>query len=71
MRLRSAGPPDEEDAKWLQFPKRPRKKSVPKAKEENDKYKHFTGDQDESPIYHFPTMFHSTLGLKPPSKKRS
>lgn len=42
MHLRSQSPLQEEEAKLLQFPKRPRENTLPKArnKEENDKDEH-------------------------------
>lgn len=70
MHLRSVGPQSVEYAKGLQFPKRPRKKNVCNAKEEeNNKNEILSGDQEGSPIDQFPTMLHSPLGLKPPKHK--
>lgn len=65
MHLRSAGPPNEEEAKGLQFTRRPRKKNVSKdIEDKNDNEKNFTSDQEGNPTDQMRTMFHSSLGLK-------
>lgn len=56
----------------MQSPRRPRKKIVPKHKEEeNDKENVFTKDQDENFTDQFPRMVHSSLRLNPPQNQHN